>query len=127
MDQKAYLTGIQQQVEENIFNYNTNFKIADFTKIYVNEFRFSDVKVMEVENDEDYVENLTKMYLKFDFEKSRRLSKAEERKYIKKYFLPPTSPFLLLRFSGYMKKMLILIILLEMLQSRYSPSRKKMQ
>lgn len=97
---KAYLTGIQQQVEENIFNYNTNFKIADFTKIYVNEFRFSDVKVIEVENDEDYVENLTKMYLKFDFKKSRRLSKVEEKKYIKKILSSSNVAFSAPKISG---------------------------
>ena len=40
---KAYLTGIKQQVEENNFNYNKEFSISDFIKIYVNEFRFSDI------------------------------------------------------------------------------------
>ena len=63
---KAYLSGIKQQVEENIFNYNTIFSMSEFTKIYVNEFRFSDITTLYVDEEEDYVENLTKMYLKFD-------------------------------------------------------------
>ena len=79
---KAYLSGIKQQVEENIFNYNMNFSISNFTKIYVNEFRFSDITTIEVAENEDYVENLTKMYLKFDFSKAKRLSHSEEKKYI---------------------------------------------
>ena len=60
---KLYLLGIKQQIQTNIFNYNQTFSITDFTKIYVNEFRFSPVTVMKVEENEDYVENLTKMYL----------------------------------------------------------------
>lgn len=63
-------------MEENFFNYNFKFFISDFTKIYVNEFRFSNVTVMEVEENENYVENLTKMYLKFDFSKEKRLSNS---------------------------------------------------
>ncbi|MCI6854053.1 MAG: DUF3037 domain-containing protein [Firmicutes bacterium] len=81
---KLYLAGIKQQVEENLFNYKTDFSISNFTKIYVNEFRFSDVTTMEVEENEDYVEALTKMYLKFDFSKEKRLSNSEEKKYIRK-------------------------------------------
>ncbi len=81
---KLYLNGIKQQVEKNIFNYNKAFKISDFTKIYVNEFRFSDVRTIEVEEDDNYVEILTKMYLKFDFNKNKRLSISEEKKYIRK-------------------------------------------
>ena len=81
---KLYLAGIKQQVEENIFNYNDKFSISDFTKIYVNEFRFSNVTLMDVEDKEDYVDKLTKMYLKFDFSKEKRLSHSEEKKYIRK-------------------------------------------
>jgi hypothetical protein len=81
---KCYLAGIKQQVETNIFNYKTNFSITNFTKLYVNEFRFSDVTSMEVDENEDYADNLTKMYLKFDFSKEKRLSNSVEKKYIRK-------------------------------------------
>jgi hypothetical protein len=81
---KCYLAGIKQQVEPNIFNYKANFSITNFTKLYVNEFRFSDVTSMEVDENEDYADNLTKMYLKFDFSKEKRLSNSEEKKYIRK-------------------------------------------
>lgn len=60
---KSYLAGIKQQIEENLFNYNDKFSIFDFTRIYVNEFRFSNAILIEVEDDENYVEKLTKMYL----------------------------------------------------------------
>lgn len=81
---KLYLAGIKQQVEVNIFNYKDEFSISDFTKIYVNEFRFSNATLMEVEDGEDYVDKLTKMYLKFDFSKDKRLSHKEEKRYIRK-------------------------------------------
>ena len=74
---KAYLAGIKQQVEENNFNYSREFSISDFIKIYVNEFRFSDITTIEVPENEDYVENLTKMYLNFDFKKAIRLSHSK--------------------------------------------------
>lgn len=90
---KLYLLGIKQQIETNIFNYNQTFSITDFTKIYVNEFRFSPVTVMEVEENEDYVENLTKMYLKFDFSKEKRLSNFVEKKYIRKILASSNAEF----------------------------------
>ncbi|MSA03948.1 DUF3037 domain-containing protein [Lactonifactor sp. BIOML-A3] len=80
---KMYLKGIKTQIETNIFNYN-NFSIAEYTRIYVNEFRFTNVMQIEVGEKEDYIENLTKLYLKFDFSKKKRLSNSEEKQYIKR-------------------------------------------
>jgi len=97
---KAYLLGIKQQVEENIFNYKMDFSMSDFTKIYVNEFRFSDITTMEVAEDEDYVENLTKMYLKFDFNKAKRLSNSEEKKYIRRILSSSNIEFSTPKISG---------------------------
>lgn len=98
---KLYLAGIKQQIETNIFNYKDNFSIADFTKIYVNEFRFSDVTQMKVDEDENYVENLTKMYLKFDFSKEKRLSNSEEKKYIRKILSSSNVAFSTPKISGF--------------------------
>ncbi len=81
---KLYLAGIKEQVEENIFNYNSHFSISDFQKIYVNEFRFSEITTIEIEDNENYVEDLTKLYLKFDFSKEKRLNSHSEKKYIRK-------------------------------------------
>ena len=97
---KLYLAGIKQQVEENIFNYNNPFSISEFTRIYVNEFRFSDVTSIEVSEDENYVDNLTKMYLKFDFNKSKRLSQSEERKYIRKILSSTNATFSVPKITG---------------------------
>ena len=97
---KLYLAGIKQQVEENIFNYNNPFSIAEFIRIYVNEFRFSDITSIEVAEDENYVDNLTKMYLKFDFNKSKRLSQSEEKRYIRKILSSSNAEFSIPKVSG---------------------------
>lgn len=97
---KAYLSGIKQQVEVNVFNYNQEFSISNFARIYVNEFRFSDVTKVEVSENEDYVENLTKMYLKFDFNKAKRLSNSEEKKYIRRILSSSNVEFSTPKVSG---------------------------
>lgn len=97
---KLYLAGIKQQVEKNIFNYSNPFSVSEFIRIYVNEFRFSDVTAIEVTEDENYIENLTKMYLKFDFNKSKRLSQAEERRYIRKILSSTNAEFSVPKISG---------------------------
>lgn len=81
---KAYLLGIKTQVENNILNYQDSFSIKEFTRVYVNEFKFTDITTIEIDEQEDYVDNLTRMYLKFDFTREKRLSNTEEKKYIKR-------------------------------------------
>lgn len=97
---KAFLEGIKQQVEESILNYNKQFSIRDFAKVYVNEFKFSSSTIIEVAEDEDYIDSLTKMYLKFDFTKSKRLSHTEERKYIRRILSSSNAEFLPTKISG---------------------------
>lgn len=81
---KTYLKGIKMQVENNIFNYCSPFNINEFIKIFVNEFRFTNVIKMKIDENEDYVEDLTKLYLKFDFNKKNRLTAKTEKQYIRK-------------------------------------------
>ena len=61
---KTYLSGIKQQVENINANNHKTFSISGFTKIYVNEFRFSDIIKMEVSEKENYIDNICNMYLK---------------------------------------------------------------
>lgn len=96
---KMYLKGIKEDVEENIFNYN-KFSLRDYIKIYVNEFRFTEVQKVEVEENEDYVDILTKLYLKFDFSKRNRLSKNDEKRYIKRILSSKNVEFSIPRLTG---------------------------
>lgn len=81
---KLYLKGIKEEVETNIFNYDKDFVLDSYIRVYANEFRFSKVKKLNVEEDEDYVSELINVYLKYDLSKAQRLNGNEEKKLIKR-------------------------------------------
>lgn len=81
---KAYLEGIRQQVENNIFNYKKSFSVSEFSKFYCNEFKFTAPVIIDVNEDEDYVDKFFRLYMKFDIKADKRLDKNEEKKYIKR-------------------------------------------
>ena len=81
---KTYLAGIKEDVETSIFNYKDSFDLKSYIKIFANEFKFSSIKKLNVEENEDYVDALTRVYLKYDLAKSQRLNSNEEKKLIKR-------------------------------------------
>ena len=81
---KLYLRGIKDEVETSVFNFNKEFYFTSYIRVYANEFRFSSVKKISVKENENYVENLSKIYLKYDLAKSQRLNSNEEKKLIRR-------------------------------------------
>lgn len=81
---KTYLAGIKEDVETSIFNYKDSFDLKSYIKIFANEFKFSSIKKLNVEESEDYVDALTRVYLKYDLARSQRLNSNEEKKLIKR-------------------------------------------
>lgn len=81
---KLYLKGIKEEIENSIFNYNQKFDLASYIKVYANEFRFSSIRTLSVSESENYVEDLSKVYLKYDLAKSQRLNGNEEKKLIRR-------------------------------------------
>lgn len=81
---KLYLKGIKDETESSVFNYNIKFDLSSYIKFYANEFRFSSVRALSVNENENYVEDLTKIYLKYDLAKSQRLNGNEEKKLIRR-------------------------------------------
>ena len=81
---KLYLRGIKEEVEPSLFNFNQEFNLASYVRVYANEFRFSPVRTLNVNEDENYVEDLSKIYLKYDLAKSQRLNGNEEKKLIRR-------------------------------------------
>ena len=79
---RYYLQSIKEEVELNIFNYQKGFDIEQYIKTYVNEIRFSNIYVSDTE-DKNFIENTTKLFLKFDYHKRERLNKDTEKKYIR--------------------------------------------
>lgn len=81
---RAYLIGIKEDVENSVLNYNESFELQSYIKVFANEFRFSTIKKLKVDEKEDYVESLTQIYLKYDLAKSQRLNSNEEKKLIRR-------------------------------------------
>lgn len=81
---KAYLAGIKEDVEASVLNYRDSFDLRSYIQVYANEFRFSTIKKLDVLEKEDYINNLIKVYLKYDLAKSKRLNSNEEKKLIKR-------------------------------------------
>ncbi len=81
---KLYLRGIKEEVETSVFNFNKEFDLASYVKMYANEFRFSNVMTLNADENEDYVSELKKVYLKYDLAKTQRLDGNEERRLIKR-------------------------------------------
>lgn len=81
---KTYLMGIKEEIELSIVNYNNLFDLQSFTKVFANEFKFSTIKKINVDENEDYVDAITKVYLKYDISKSQRLNSNEEKKLIRR-------------------------------------------
>lgn len=81
---KTYLMGIKEDVENSILNYKDSFELQSYIKVFANEFRFSTIKKLNVGENEDYIENLVKIYLKYDLAKSQRLNSNEEKKLIRR-------------------------------------------
>lgn len=81
---KLYLKGIKDEVEASLFNFNKEFNLDAYISVYANEFRFSSIRKLAVEENENYVENISKIYLKYDLIKSQRLNSNEEKKLIRR-------------------------------------------
>ena len=82
---KVYLQSIRDEVETSLFNYKTDFNLQSYINTYVNEFRFSKIFQASTE-DSNFIENTTKLFLRYDFEKNQRLNKNEETHYIREIF-----------------------------------------
>lgn len=81
---RTYLQGIKEDVEPNIFNYKTDFHLKSYIQFFTNEFRFSSIKTLNVQENEAYMDELTGLYLKYDLAKSKRLNNNQEKKLIRR-------------------------------------------
>lgn len=89
---KDYLKSIKDEVEANVFNYDKEFVLKDYIRPFTNELKFS--KITTVETDEpDFIENICKLYLKYDYDKKERLTKETEKRYIQRVLKSSNIPF----------------------------------
>lgn len=78
---KKLLKSIKDDVEGNLFTYKS-FDIEEYIKYYVNDFSFDKPKMIKYDVWEEMTERLNKTYFRFDYEKTERPSKTEDRKLI---------------------------------------------
>lgn len=78
---KQYLKGIKADVD-SILGYGTDFKIENFIKYYVNEYKFSEIQIVDVADDKQFIDDSKKLYLRFDYNKNERLSDKKIKEYL---------------------------------------------
>ena len=78
---KKLLQTIKNEVEGNLFTYE-KFDIEEYTQYYVNDFFFDKPKMIKYDLWEEMVERLNKTYFRFDYDKSDRPSRVEDKKLI---------------------------------------------
>lgn len=80
---KFLILSIKNDLKLSLYNENKKFNIYDFTKYYMNEFHFSKpIKIGFTDLDKT-IDDITKLYLKYDYEKNNRLSEQEQKRLIK--------------------------------------------
>lgn len=82
---KIILKSIKDEVRVSIYNYK-KFNIEKFTSYYSNEYRFDTPIEIFCSDIYDSVDEITKMYLRYDFEKKQRPSREQEIAFISKIF-----------------------------------------
>lgn len=80
---KLLLESIKNEVARTILNCDQAFNLNEYIQYYTNEINFSSVYTIEWPHlDAEIIKLITKIYLKFDYEKNKRLSKDQELKVI---------------------------------------------
>lgn len=84
---RIFLESIEEEINEKeaikLFEIKEKFNIQDFIRFYVNEFKFSIIHTVEVNDFNDFIEDTSKIYLRYDFDKKARPKKKEELAFLK--------------------------------------------
>ena len=83
---KSALDDIKNDVETPVFSINRIFSIEEYTRDFVNELHFSKTLQIETDNIDNQIMELRKIYLRFDFDKKDRITKANEFRFVKSLF-----------------------------------------
>jgi hypothetical protein len=81
---KLILKGIRDEItNESLFNYQEKFNLRKYAKFFVNELKFSDVAIANVESFNDFIIETKKVFLRYDFNKKDRPNHQQQLIYIK--------------------------------------------
>lgn len=115
---KKYLQGIKNESERNLFNGDEAFSLKEYIKYYVNELRFCTIKEADVKNVDEFILTTEKVHMRLDFEKSERLSRDSEVKYIKMMMRSNKVDYSSSQYRVGMMKQYVLTIWLEIMDSK---------
>ena len=88
---KFLLDTISKDVEVSIETLNRPFSIENYTQYYCNEFNFSNVVEVSYEDAAQKMEEIKKVYLRYDLPQSKRATKADEIKLLSQIIKTKTS------------------------------------
>lgn len=81
---KSYLMGINSEVSLSLENYNREFNFENYISFYRNSFRFGKIKFIETENIKKDIEDIKKLYLRYDYPKNKRPKQDDVLDFMKK-------------------------------------------
>lgn len=90
---KLFLRSIQKDVEMSISNSITTFDMDKFIKYYTNQYSFDKPIVLETDDLEKTIEEIQKIYLRYDFSRSERLTREQEISFISKVLSDKHVPY----------------------------------
>ncbi len=80
---KLLFKGIEQRFESNLSNYKKDW--VELMYNFANEFRFSSVNKLEIDEPvEQFIEGTKKFYLRYDFPKDKRHSDQEMKRHLRR-------------------------------------------
>lgn len=79
---KSLLSSIKEELSTTLENYNSRLDVASFIQFYVNEYHFSRVIQINYDDFDKAVNELMRLYLRYDFAKSQRPSHTDELRFM---------------------------------------------
>lgn len=81
---KLFLKSIQKDVDMSISNSISPFNMDKFIKYYTNQYSFDKPIVLETDDLDKTIQDIQKIYLRYDYARSERLTREQEISFISK-------------------------------------------
>jgi len=80
---RLMLNSIKEEVEGDLLTSRRTFDINSFIKFYCKEYNFSEVNTVRFDNLEQKIDEIKKIYLRFDYDVSQRPSYRDELSFLR--------------------------------------------
>ncbi len=77
---KLFFQGIRDEISYSVYNINKTICLKNYVSYFVNEFKFSNIQLIncDSENYESSIEEIKKMYLRFEYERDKRPNQEDQ-------------------------------------------------